>query len=406
MPLNNRIFSLLAEHEKWRTRECINLIPSENVASPAVCELLASDLGNRYTLSVNSTIHGVFIRNAYGGTKYTNLIESEAEEIAKQVFNAKYCTLKPLSGHIAGMIMVLANCAPGHLILAIDANQGGYDGYLPDYIPKIACLSSEFLPFDEKNWNLDFEACAQAIHQKKPRLVVIGASFILFPYDIKPLREACDEVGSLLAYDASHVLGLIAGGEFQEPLKDGVDIVTGSTHKTLFGPQGGLIVTNREDIFENVSNKLAWHTIDNAHQHRIAALGQSLYEAQEFGSDYAKQIVKNSKHLAHVLDESGIPVKFGHLDYTESHQVLLDLDKIKSEYSLNSMELMGLLEDQNIIVDAVGRFGTNEMTRRGCFESEIEEIANFIHRVVVEKDKTVKNEVIEFLKNQELAYCF
>lgn len=406
MPLNNKLFSLLAKHEKWRTQECINLIPSENVASPAVRELLASDLGNRYTLSVNNTIHGVFIKNAYGGTKYTDLIETEAEKIGKQVFNAKFCTLKPLSGHIAGMIMILSNCKPGDLILAIDAIHGGYDGYLPDYIPKIASLRSEFLPFNESTWNLDFEACAQAIRRKKPRLVVIGASFILFPYDIKPLRDACNEVGCLLGYDASHVLGLIAGGEFQKPLEDGVDIVTGSTHKTLFGPQGGLIVTNREDIFENVSDKLAWHTLDNAHQHRIAALGQALYEAQEFGSDYANQVIRNSKHLAHSLNDSGLPCKFGHLDYTESHQILLDLEKIKSEYGLNSMELMGLLEGQNIIVDAVGRLGTNEMTRRGCFESDMETIAKFMQRIIVNKDKLVKNEVIDFLKGRELAYCF
>ena len=107
-----------------------------------------------------------------------------------------------------------------------------------------------------------------------------------------------------------------------------------------------------------------------------------------------------------IEEDTGIPVKFGHLDYTESHQVLLDLDEIKAKYGLNSMELMGLLEEQNIIVDAVGRFGTNEMTRRGCNESEMEKIAAFIQRILVEKDKTVKNEVIEFLKDKKISYSF
>lgn len=406
MPLNNKIFSLLAEHTKWRMNECINLIPSENITSPAVRELLASDLGHRYTLMVNSTIHGVYIKNAYGGTKFTDEIETASEEYAKRVFGAKYCTLKPLSGHIAGMIMVLANCKPNDLIMVIDANDGGYDGYLPDYIPKIANLRAEYLPFDEHEWNLDADAAAQAIRRNKPRLVIIGASFILFPYNIKPLREACDETGSLLGYDASHVLGLIAGGEFQKPLEDGVDIVTGSTHKTLFGPQGGMIYTNREDIFEKISNKLAWHTLDNAHQHRIAALGQTFIECGEFGKDYASQVIKNSKVLAHALTAVGIPAKFGFKDYTESHQILLDIDKINTELGMDSTEFMTLLEDENIIVDAVGRLGTNEMTRCGCSEDDMVTIAEFIKRIIIRQEKNVKEDIEKFLKELKLSYCF
>ena len=406
MPLNNKIFDLLAKHTQWRGSQCINLIPSENVTSPAVRELLASDLGHRYTLMVNSTIHGVHIKNAYGGTKFTDQIETEAEEICKQVYNAKFCTLKPLSGHIAGLIMVIALCKPNDLIMVIDADHGGYDGYLPDYIPKIASLKVEYLPFIESEWNLDVDATVQAIKQKRPRLVIIGASFILFPYNIKPIREACSETGSILGYDASHVLGLIAGGAFQDPLGDGVDIVTGSTHKTLFGPQGGLIVTNSNDIFEKVSGKLSWHTLDNAHQNRIAGLGQALLEHKEFGAEYANQVIKNSKHLAHSLNDLGIPAKFKVKDFTESHQVLLDINKIKSEFGLNSMELVNLLESGNIIIDAVGRLGANEMTRRGCREEDMDKIAEFMSRVIIKKEKAVSKDVKEFLKNCKLEYCF
>jgi len=406
MPLNNKIFELVGKHTQWRRNECINLIPSENITSPAVRELLASDLGHRYTLMVNDTIHGVYIKNAYGGTRFTDQIETLAEDYAKQVLGARYCTLKPLSGHIAGMIMVLANCAPNDLIMVIDAKHGGYDGYLPDYIPKIANLQVEYLPFAENEWNLDTEAAAQAIQQNKPRLVIIGASFILFPYNIKSLREACDDTESLLGYDASHVLGLIAGGEFQKPLKDGVDIVTGSTHKTLFGPQGGMIYTNREDIFEKVSNKLAWHTLDNAHQHRIAALGQTFIEFREFGKHYAKQVINNSKAFAHALTEVGLPAKFGFKDYTESHQILLDIDKIKNDLGMDSTEFMTLLENENIIVDAVGRLGSNEMTRLGCCEGEMKVIAEFMKRIIIQKEKNVKEEIKEFLSKLKLSYCF
>ena len=406
MTLNNKILSLSDDHSKWRMNECLNLIPSENITSPAVRKLLASDLGHRYTLVVNRTIHGVEIKNAYGGTKYTDLIETEAEEITKRVYNAKFCTLKPISGHIAGMTMLIALCEPDDLIMAIDEKHGGYDGYMPGYMPKILNLQMKPLPFIEEEWNLDHEAAAQAIRDLKPRLVILGASFILFPYKIKPIREACDENNTILGYDASHVLGLIAGFEFQKPLRDGVDIVSGSTHKTLFGPQGGLILTNHKDVFEKVKNKLSWHTIDNAHQNRIAGLGQALLELEEFGSVYAKQVIRNSKALAHALDDAGIPVKFRHKDFTESHQVLFDINRINNELGLKPTELMNQMENENIIIDAVGRLGTNEMTRRGCKEEDMVQIAEFIARIVIRNEKNVKFEIKKFLKRFKLEYCF
>ncbi len=406
MVLNNKFFSLLSEHEQWRMNECLNLIPSENITSPAVRELLASDLGHRYTLMVNSTIHGVEIKNAYGGTKYTDQIETEAEEVAKRVFNAKYCTLKPLSGHVSGLIMLIAMCKPNDLIMMIDEKHGGYDGYMPRYMPKILNLQVKSLPFNEHDWNLDHDKAVAAIKENKPKLVLLGASFILFPYIIKPIREVCDETGSILGYDASHVLGLIAGAKFQKPLDDGVDIVIGSTHKTLFGPQGGLILTNHEDIFEKVSNKLSWYTIDNAHQHRIAGLGQALLEMDEFGNEYARQVVKNSKVLGHALSDSGFPIKAKHLDFTQSHQTLLDVNLIKSELELSSVELMNLLENENVIIDAVGRLGTSEMTRRGCKEDDMVKIAEFMERITIRKEKNVKNEIKKFLNKFDLEYCF
>ncbi|UCH89543.1 MAG: DegT/DnrJ/EryC1/StrS family aminotransferase [Thermoplasmata archaeon] len=406
MTRDNKLFSLLTEHEQWRMNETLNLIPSENVTSPEVRELLASDLGHRYTLNLDMILHGVKIKNAYGGTKYTDLIEDEAEELCKDVFNAKFCTLKPLSGHVGCLIMLSALCKPGDFIMGINAKHGGYDGYMPEYIPSIFNLKADFLPFNEQDWNLDHEAAHQAILEKKPRMVIIGASFFLFPYDIKPIREACTEVGAWLGYDASHVLGLIAGGEFQDPLGDGVDIMIGSTHKTLPGPQGGLLVTNNEEVFELASKKLAWSTLDNPHQNRIAALGQTLLEMKEFGSDYAKQVIANSKKLANSLANSGLPVKFGHRGYTETHQILLDIDKVENDFKLTPMELMNLLESENIIIDTMGRMGTNEMTRRGCKEEEMEQIASFMERVVVKSEKEVKNDIIEFLKKLTLAYCF
>jgi glycine hydroxymethyltransferase len=402
----DKIFSLLSQHTKWRREECLNLIPSENVASPQVCSLLASDLGNRYTLNMDTLLHGVQIKNAYGGTKYTDAIETEAENIAKDVYNAKFCSLKPLSGHIAAIVMLAALCKPKDTIMVINAEFGGYDGYLQEYMPDLFNLKADYLPFNEKDWNLDHDAAVTDIREKKPHMVILGASFFLFPYNIKPIREVCDELDILIGYDASHVLGLIAGGEFQDPLGDGVDIVTGSTHKTLFGPQGGLILTNREDVFDKVDNKFAWHTMDNAHQHKIAALGYALLEMKEFGSEYAKQVISNAKTLARKLHESKITVKQAHNDFTESHQVLLDIEQIEKDYGINPVQLMNLFESENIIIDTIGRIGTNEMTRRGCTKPDMETIAEFIKRVLVDSEKNVKEDIKKFLAKFDLEYCF
>jgi glycine hydroxymethyltransferase len=406
MPIDNKLFRLLAQHEQWRMGECINLIPSENVTSKAVRALLASDLGHRYTLFVNNMLHGVFIKNAYGGTKYTDLIEEEAEKVTNEVFQSKYCSLKPLSGHVAGIIMLSALCEQNDLILAIDAVHGGYDGYMQEYMPRILGLKADYLPFKEEEWNLDVSASCDLIRKQRPKLVVIGASFILFPYDIKPLREACDDVGSYLGYDGSHVLGLIAGGEFQKPLADRADILIGSTHKTFFGPQGGLIVTNREDVYNMINNRLAWYTLDNPHQNRIAALGQTMLEFNEFGSAYAKQVINNSKTLAKHLADAGIPVKFGHKGFTESHQVLLDIEDIKNKLGYNPKELLFTMEEQNIIIDSIGRLGSNEMTRRGCKEEEMKQIGEFMIRVLKKKEMGIKPEIEEFIKGRKLEYCF
>jgi glycine hydroxymethyltransferase len=406
MPLDNKLFRLLAQHEQWRMNECINLIPSENVTSKSVRALLASDLGHRYTLFVNNMLHGVFIKNAYGGTKYTDLIEEEAEKITNKVFQSKFCSLKPLSGHIAGIIMLSALCEQNDRILAINAAHGGYDGYMQEYMPRILGLKADDLPFKEEEWNLDLSGSCELIRRLRPKLVVIGASFILFPYDIKPLREACDDVDSYLGYDGSHVLGLIAGGEFQKPLADGADILIGSTHKTFFGPQGGLIVTDREDVIEKVNNRLAWYTLDNPHQNRIAALGQTMLEFDEFGSSYAKQVINNSKTLSRYLSDAGVPVKFGDKGFTKSHQVLLDIENIQTLLGYNPKELLTTLEEQNIIIDSIGRIGSNEMTRRGCKESEMKRIGEFISRVLIKKDSDIKTEIVDFIKERKIEYCF
>jgi glycine hydroxymethyltransferase len=213
-------------------------------------------------------------------------------------------------------------------------------------------------------------------------------------------------VKSLLLYDASHVLGLIAGGKFQpDPLYDGVDIMYGSTHKTFFGPQGGIIVTNDEEIYGKITQNITWRTMDNAHWNRIAALAQALCEMEKFGADYARQTVDNAKALGKALLEHGFPIKFGELGYTQSHQLAIDSHRVYSRYNLEINEMAKILEKSNIIVDAVGRLGTNELTRLGMKQGEMERIAELVVAAVRDR-KDVGEEARLLRKNFEIEYCF
>ena len=170
---------------------------------------------------------------------------------------------------------------------------------------------------------MDQDAAASSIRTNKPKLVILGQSFILFPYEMKAISEACRETGAKLAYDASHVMGLITGGRFQDPIGEGADIVVGSTHKSLPGPQGGLFVTTDDDIWREFSRNTTWRLIDNAHWNRIAGVAQALSEMKRNGARYAARIQSNSTALGKYL-EGSLKCKFASLGYSRSHQLHMD----------------------------------------------------------------------------------
>lgn len=401
---NSYFLEAMRAQEKWRVEESINLLPSENMSSPQVRALLASDFGNRYTLPVNAEYAGEYLENSYRGTKITTEVELKAEEVARGVFGAKHACVQPLSGHIAAMITIVSTISRGDTMCAIPPEHGGYDGYAQPYIPDILGLRSFALPFDLSRYNMDSERAADMIRKKKPKLVIVGASFILFPYDLKPVREACRTVGATLAYDGSHVLGLIAGGQFQRPLKDGADILYGSTHKSFFGPQGGIVLTDSDRLDSAVRKNLTWRIVDNAHWNRVAALGQALLEMRRFGEAYAKQVVKNAQRLGKELSERGLPVMFEELGFTRSHQLLMDIRKLRAAYGVGINDFSVRLERSNIMIDSVGRLGTAEITRIGVKEKDMPELADIFMEAA--KGKRVKNKVKAFRERFSIQYAF
>jgi len=392
-----KIKELSKEHHKWMENS-INLIASENITSTAVREALSSDLSHRYA-------EGLPCERLYEGCEYIDEIENMAIDLSKKLFNAEHANVQPNSGVVANLASFFAFTKPNDLIMALNVPVGGHISHAEVSAAGIRGLRILSHPFGNKKMNVDADAMKREIIKNKPKIVLLGGSLFLFPHPVEDAREAADEVGAKVMYDGAHVLGLIAGGQFQDPLKEGADLLVGSTHKTFPGPQGGMILC-REELKDTVDEAVFPGVVSNHHLHHVAALGISLAEMLEFGRDYASQIIKNSKALAQSLYELGFDVLCEDQDFTESHQVAMDVKKIYSTAKMaKDMEANNIIlnknllpwDDRNQTDDPSGiRVGTQEITRRGLKEAQMVEVAEFIKMVAMD-NKNVKDEVTEFM---------
>jgi glycine hydroxymethyltransferase len=389
----SEILSIVKKHEEWRGKQCLNLIPSENIMSPTARGLLSSELGQRYT----SRDH------FYMGTRFTDEIEQYGEELAKKVFRADTADLRPLSGHIADLIFVAINTKPNDTLMCISPSDGGYPGMWQDGLAGLLNLKTVPFPFSKNDFNIKVKEAEESIKQIKPKIVIFGASCILFQYPVSELAKIASENGAIVGFDGSHVMGLIAGNQFQDPLREGAYALFGSSHKSFFGPQGGIILADKEHG-EIIKSKIYPAFVDNAHWNRIAALSLALAEMQKFGESYARQVVRNSQILAKTLHDHGFPVVCKHLGFTHSHQIIVDY----GDYE-NGRKIAEKLQKANIITDCVIRIGTCEVTRRGMKENEMLKIAELIRRTIVdgEKPENVRKDVAKLCAEfQKVEYCF
>jgi glycine hydroxymethyltransferase len=375
-----RLAALVRAHDRWRGREVFNLLASENAVSPIARRYLASDLAGRYTLPLTVDFHGETIDNSYTGTRYTDQIEALANASAARLFRAKFATTRPLSGHIAALSALVPLLPPKARILAIAPDQGGYDGYAPGFIPAMFEYTLRPLPADGPGHSVVAEDAIATIRQERPQAVVLGQSFFLFPYPLKEIAEAAHAVDALVFYDASHVLGLIAGGQFQDPLREGADVVFGSTHKSFPGPQGGLLLTDREDLFLQVDPALVWRIFDNAHWNRIASLGQTLLELERCGVEYARTVVENAQALGRALAALGVPLVAESEGFTRSHQLHLDRERLRANAGITPGALARRLERQRLLIDLVARIGTAEAARLGLTPADMPRLAELLVR--------------------------
>jgi glycine hydroxymethyltransferase len=382
-----RLASLIRAHDRWRGREVFNLLASENSVSPTARKYLGSDLAGRYTLPGNVESDGETIDNSYTGTRYTDQIESLANAAAARVFRAKCATTRPLGGHIAALSVLAPLLPPGSKILAIAPAEGGYDGYGPGFVPAMLGYTVRPLPANGPGHSVEAEAAVATIRQERPNAVVLGQSFFLFPYPLREIAEAAHGAGALVLYDASHVMGLVAGGEFQDPLREGADVLFGSTHKSFPGPQGGLILTDREDLFAQIDPALVWRTFDNAHWNRIAGIAQTLLELERVGPEYARTVVANARALGAALDAAGFPMIAGPNGYTRSHQLHIDRARLRQSTGTGAGAMARRLERERLLIDLLGRIGTAEVTRLGLGEDDMARLAGYIARAGLGKER-------------------
>ena len=372
------IESLLQKHGTFRA-DCLNLIASENTPSPLVERLLSEELNRRYGYYTGIELH----QRAYRGNRFIVQIEETAQELAKQLFRAAHVDLRPLSGNIAGIAATFALGSPGDTALEVQ-NAHRYARKLASSFLKVE-LHSIAIPWDGANYNIDLNRTISLIQQHRPKLVIIGSAIFLFPQPVRELKAAMRKYNpdSYLIYDAAHVMGLIAGRRFQSPLDEGADVIVTSTHKTLAGPQGGMILTNDRAIAEKMGAALSPLLIANHHLGRLPALAATFLEWLAFGETQAAAIINNAKALGQALHERGIRLVGSELGYTESHTLLPIVDEFgEGEALAKQLEACNIVVGSAEVPAKLGthglRIGVQEVTRYGMTPSDAPEIAEYI----------------------------
>ncbi|MEM3329786.1 MAG: serine hydroxymethyltransferase [Saccharolobus sp.] len=395
-----KVLEITRQQNIWRRTQTLNLIASENVMSPIAESVYMSDFMSRYA-------EGKPYKRYYQGTKYVDEIETLAMQLMNEITGTKECDLRPISGTIANAAVFRVLAEPNDKALIAPVQAGAHVSHTKFGTLGALGIQHIELPFDMDNINVDVDKSIKMIEEIKPKFLVLGGSLYLFPHPVKELEAHVHAVGAKLVYDAAHVYGLIVGKVWNNPLYEGADIMTASTHKTFPGPQGGVIFSNEQEVFKQVSKTIFPWFVSNHHLHRLPATAITAIEMKYFGESYANQIVRNSKALAEALVERGFKVIGEHLGFTKSHQIAVDVRQFGG-----GSKVAKLLEDANIIVnknllpydkpedvtDPSGlRIGVQEMTRYGMKEGEMEEIAELFKKLIIDKKSVneIKKEVIE-----------
>ncbi len=377
------------ELERQRQEQNIELIASENYVSNDVLALQGSILTNKYA-------EGYSGKRYYGGCEYIDMFETRAIEYLKQLFGCKFANVQPHSGSSANMAVYRALLNHGDKVLGMDLSHGGHltHGYKLNF----SGVDYEIVSYgvDENTEMINYDEVRNIALREKPKMIIAGASAYSRTIDFQKFREICDEVGAYLFVDMAHIAGLVAAGLHPSPVPF-ADVVTSTTHKTLRGPRGGIILTNNEEIAKKI-NKVVFPGIQGGPlMHVIAAKAQCFYEAlQPEFKEYQGQVIKNIKAMSEEFKKLGYHIVSGG---TDNHLILLD---VKSSVGVTGKDAEKALDEIHITVNkntipketesamvASGiRIGSPAMTTRGFKEEEFVEVA----RIIDEALKNIGNE--------------
>lgn len=389
------------EKETKRQQNNIELIASENYVSKSVLELQGSIFTNKYA-------EGYSGKRYYGGCVNVDTVETLAIEYVTKLFNAKYANVQPHSGSSANMAVYRALINPGDKVLGLNLSHGGHLTH--GHSINFSGLDYKFVAYnlDSETEMLNYDEIRELALKEKPQMIVAGASAYSRFIDFKKFREIADEVGALLFVDMAHIAGLVAAGLHENPV-DYADVVSSTTHKTLRGPRGGVILTNNEEIIKKINKTIFPGIQGGPLMHVIAAKAECFYEAlQPEFKEYANQIIKNAKVLAETLESEGLRIISGG---TDNHLMLVD---VKTTYGITGKEAETVLDkiyitvNKNTIPNETEspaltsgiRLGSPAMTTRGLKEPEFIEIGHIIAKALKNKDK---EEVLAELGKEVLA---
>lgn len=397
----DKVLSDALKKEKKRQNENIELIASENYVSKAILKLQGSILTNKYA-------EGYSGKRYYGGCEYIDIFESKAIEYACKLFNCQYANVQPHSGSSANMAVYRALLSHGDKVMGMNLSDGGHLTH--GHPLNFSGLDYEIVDYkvDLETEVLDYDKIEEIALREKPKMIIAGASAYAKEIDFKRFREICDKIGAYLMVDMAHIAGLVATNLHPSPIPY-ADVVTSTTHKTLRGPRGGLILTNSEEIIKKI-NKVIFPGIQGGPlMHVIGAKAECFYEAlkPEF-KKYQEQVLKNIKVLAKYFIDKGVHVVSGG---TDNHLILLDT---YNSFGITGKEAEKLLDGIHITVNkntipneqlspnkASGiRIGSPAMTTRGLVESDFLEIAEIIYLALTNHDSKI---VLKDLKKQVLT---
>ena len=396
--------------ERKRQEENIELIASENYVSKAILELQGSILTNKYA-------EGYSGKRYYGGCEYIDIFETKAIEYAKELFGSKYVNVQPHSGSSANMAVYRAVLKSGDTVMGMNLNHGGHLTHGHKMIFSGQDYNIVEYNVDEVTETIDYEELMSKAKEIRPKMIIAGASAYSRIIDFEKFRRIADEVGAYLMVDMAHIAGLVAAGLHPSPVPH-AHIVTTTTHKTLRGPRGGMILTNDEEIAKKIDKTIFPGIQGGPLMHVIAAKAQCFSEAlSEDFKNYQMQVIKNAQALSESLKEEGFKIVSGG---TDNHLILVDvlnsvditgkeaetiLDNIHITVNKNSIPF----DSQKPAVTSGIRLGTPAMTTRGLKEEDFREIGKIISTVLKNHQNgdiqdELKNRVLEITKKYPLNY--